>query len=318
MIDASTAMQTLQKSPFFNPQNFMTGGIPPNTPPFEPAVEPTNPFLSGADPTGGMPQAGQPWTGGDYQFPFPEQWGQASDIFSQFGAGVRAPTPGAWSFGQDILQKMAQSGMPVDVSGIQQAWTPVAQTMMEDLTKQAAEEAGVGGIRWSTPLQHKIGEFGQRIGENIGLEAMRAQIAAEEAARARMLGATGQLYQYGAGEAGLETDMLNRMMQSAMGLQNIGMDYLMAPSQIAGQMMGMSGQMQGLQNQALQGYYTNPFMQYALAMRGQNPPQYMEQGPGGFSQFMNILGGVSPYIIDWLQNRGGGGMTPQQAVQHVF
>jgi hypothetical protein len=215
---------------------------------------------------------GEGGEGGDYQFPFPEQWNQAGNIYSQL-AGM-----GGW---QSPLQQMYSSGMPVDVSGLGEHYRTVGSTMMEDFTKQAAEQAGLGGLRWSTPLTGQIAEQGRRLGENFGLSMAQADIAAQEAARQRMMGGIGM------GMGG--------QMGALQGLTGLGREYMYGPMNISQGMMGLGNQMQSQQ--------MNPYLPYAVGMAGQGqyvPQQYQ---PSMFSQGLNITSALIPWLM---QGQSGG------------
>jgi len=214
--------------------------------------------------TGQMPgYAGTTGPGWQYQEPsgygqlqYPQQWGTAS----------QALTP------------MAQTGMPTYQSPWYQQARGVAETDIRNAIAQAAETAGMKGLRWSSPLAEQAQRIaGERMGQ-VGLEWTGRELDALEQARQRQLQATGQL-------AGL------------------GQQYFQAPMQYA-QAAGQYGQgMMGARQQMLQPFYqefmrrapeSSPWLQAAMQWSGYQWPGAQPQmyQPSGFSQFMS---GISPF-----------------------
>ena len=229
-------------------------------------------------------------------FKYPTQWADAEDVYKRY-AGGGYKTPDAWTMGQGVLGQMAQTGNPVDVQGWWDAQQDPTKTYLSDMTKELAEQAGVGGVRFSTPLQRNIADQSRRAIENLTAGMADRHIAAQEAARGRQLGATGQLFQYGSGMAGLESDAANRAMAAAGGLGNLGSMYFNAPMQVAGQMANQGSMMQQQRNQQLQQMQNNPWqqglLQYLMSSGGGVPQMYQ---PSFLEQMLGAAAYAAPYL----------------------
>jgi len=179
-------------------------------------------------PIGNMPppggQAGgtsvEPGAGG---FPYPQQWQTATDIYGQLAGGMPAITP----------------------EYAQQAWLPYQRQGQQE-AMQAREQAGLGGLRWSTPLAGRLediwGGASERFGA--GMEQMRMQDIQNQ--RQAMLGAAG-------------------------GLGGLGGQYAQLPLTVSQTMMGLGGAQQQMQQAELDRYLQeflrtqpeyNPLLQY--------------------------------------------------------
>ena len=232
----------------------------------------------------------------------PQQWTDAANFYQNIMGGGGVGASPYWNTAGNTFTQMAQGGMPVDVSGLYGAMLPKTLRTLNDFQKQAAEGAGVGGIRYSTPLAHQLTEFSGRLAENMGLSQVQAQISAEEAARQRMLSGAGGLGQLGQMETNLGLSNLANQMSAAGGLAGVGGAMFNAPMQVANQMFGMGGGMMDMQNQQINQMMNDPYLAMALQMAGQNnqyaPQQYT---PGWGTQLMNVGGALAPYAF------GGGG-----------
>lgn len=262
-------------------------------------------------------------------FNFPQEWGTASNVLTNFAEGMPTQLPQLWQQGGQLASQMAQTGMPVDVSGAYNAWQPLAQQQMEDFTKQAAEQAGMpGGMgRWGTPMMRQLAEQAGRMSTQFGMGQAQSQIGAEEAARQRQMGGIGQMYQFGAGGAGLAEASRNRGLQAAGMLPGLGQRYADLPMNVAQTMMGLGGEQQRqnilASNPAMSEWMrtlpeNSPWLQYG--MQGSQLP-YMETPqqyqPSMLGQMLNA--GVSGIGIagqmGWNPfgaNQGGGMTTTQQ------
>lgn len=190
-------------------------------------------------------QVTPPGAGG---FPYPEQWGTATDIYNRLGTGM--------------------PGMP-DPSAIWGGY----QQQAGDLSRELAEQAGMGmGSRYGSALQRNIADVGMRAGERFGGEMERLRMGDIAGQRQAMLGAAG-------------------------GLSGLGGAQAMLPGQLAGQAMGLGGQLQGMQNIPLQAQYQEflrqqpeyspllPYMQQFGANLPYGPQTYQ---PGFGSSMMDI------------------------------
>jgi len=275
----------------------------------------SNPFAGGGAPQPGggyMPQ--DPYQ--DYQmqapqpFPFPGQWGAASDIYSGIGQGSPFGT-NQWNIGANQLAQMAQGGMPTDVSALEATYAPMMQRQMEELTKQGAETAGMAGTRYSSPFARNISEFGSKIAENFANTMAQQNIAAQEAARGRQMGAFGQLGQRGGMDLQAQQAARGLQLGAAGGLGSLGSQYLYAPMNIAQGMMGMGGGMQNQQQQEINAMMNDPYAAMAMQMAGSMPNQYMpETYQKGWASDMLNAGSMLPFMFG---QGGGGGPNPEYA-----
>ena len=212
-------------------------------------------------PQGG--QEGQGWTeGGEMQepgaFPYPEQWGTASDVFTRFAEGLPTDTGSWWEAQQAPFERR-----------------------ISDQVKQMAEQMGLGGLRYSTPMTHQIADITGRESANMWSQLADRQLSLTEAAK-------------------------NRGMQAAGGLTGLGQQYLNAPQDWAQRMYGMGQGMTGMGQQGLDRAYQdwgrmtpeqNPWFGQAMGfagMQNQMTPQQYQQSP--FSQFLSaLMGGAGIY-----------------------
>ena len=192
-------------------------------------------------------------------FQFPEQWQQASDIYSNLG-NIMSPM---WQ----AMQQQAQYGI-------------------SDAVKQAVEQAGLGGLRRSTPLGQQVADIGAKGMASIMPQYWQLGLGAQQAA--------------------------------AGGLAGLGQQYANLPLNVANTMMGLAGQQQAMNQQAFQ-----PQLQQFL---WQQPQQYLPyatqwgqmqnyQQPQMYqpSAFTNMLqGGLAGFglanQLGW--NPFGGGSIP--------
>lgn len=240
-------------------------------------------------------------------FQYPEQWGTASDVMTNFAYGDPTQVPWQWQEASQFGQGMMESGMPVDVSGYREAMAPVLQRQFEDMTKQSMEDYGLGGLRWSTPAQRSIADIGGRLMENYGLGLADRELGAQEAARQRQMGAGGLMQGLGAGVAGLGEAARSRALQAASMLPGLGQQYLQAPQDWAQQMWGMGTQQQGIMQQSLNRAYQDflrmapeysPWLQQAMGYIGLQPQLAQQQyGQSGLGSLFGGLLGMLPFVL---------------------
>jgi len=233
------------------------------TPPTTPTTPTTNPYASTFSPNP-IPPVG--YTEGftmplmeEGDFNFPPEWGLAGMT----------------------LADMTETGMPVDINAYAQSQLPMLQTQMSDWAKQASEQAGLAGTRWSTPLQRNITEQANRLAQTYGADIAGKWLQSQESAR-------------------------GRQMEGAGGLMGLGSLYSQLPLQVSQQMMDMSGQMQGmgaaeiaplLQEFMRTAPENNPWLQMLLGATspgGYAPDMYQQ---GGSSQWMQMLSQLLPYLM---------------------
>ena len=250
-------------------------------------------------------------------FNYPSQWQQAGDIYGYFGGGAPTDIPQQWQQGTQMAQDIwQQGGMPTDTS---QWWRSMQESIQPDITRsiqQAVEQAGLSGLRYSTPLGQQAARIGGEAQAGIMPEYWRLGMGAQEAAKGRMMQVPGMMQAFGAGEAGLTESAKNRAMQAAGGLQGLGSQYAQLPIQVAQAMMGMGGQLGQARQQAFSPYYSefmrgrpeaNPYlqmgMQFPYSQFGQQPQMYQ---PSFMSQLLQGGQSLAPYLT----GSGGQGNIP--------
>jgi hypothetical protein len=239
-------------------------------------------------------------------FQYPWQWQTASNVLGRFAEGLPTAMPWQWGYGSDVAAQMAETGMPASQAEWYQQAKGVAETDILDAIKQAAEQAGLKGTRWGRPLGRTAQDIAGRTMGRVGLEWTGRELAAQEAARQRQMQALPQMYQFGAGTAGLTEAAKQRGLQAAGMLPGIGQQYLQAPQDWAQRMMGMGGMMQGLGQQGLERARqevmrrfpeSSPWYQLAGGLTqpgGMIPQQYQ---PSGFGQLLGGLGSLLPLLL---------------------
>lgn len=252
-------------------------------------------------PMGGGAQAGQ--------FPYPEEWDISSNVLSNFAQhGYPTDVPQQWGQASDFTNQMMQTGMPVHQSDWYQQAKGVAQTDITDAIKQAAEQARLGGLRWSTPLGRTAQDIAGRRMSQFGLESMDRELASGEAARGRQMGSLPYMYQFGAGEAGLAESAKQRALGATQQLMPLGQMRADLPQQLAQTAYGMGTGLYGQQQQGLQSLMqewlrtqpeNSPWMQYAMSMAGLPMPNMAPQqyNPSSLTSLLGGLGGMLPFLF---------------------
>lgn len=231
----------------------------------------------------------------------PAEWDWAIEQYKNAfngGGGVNVPLPKEWRTGMNTLSGMAETGMPVDITGWWDAQQPVFATQLADYAKQAAEEAGLAGTRWSSPLQRNIVDFTQRGYDQLTAEAMARQMEADESARSRMIEGANSMLPYMKYKSDLGRANADARWAGLGGAVDLATQKYWAPLAIAGA-MGSAGnnlyQQQANQNQELSNPSWVPGATGALSqaeLAGRNP---------SFSE--NMLG-VGGQLLSYA-NRGG-------------
>jgi hypothetical protein len=253
-------------------------------------------------------QGGQDWDYDPYQnftmdapqaFPFPDQWAQASNYFQNLmGSGVQ--TPWQYGYGSDQLRNMiGADGQPVDIQGYADAQLPLYQTMMEDMTKQSQESAGLSGTRWSSTLGNQIAEQGRRLTETYGADIANKWMQAQEAGMQRKMGGLGMMLPYGQATANLGLQNTQNQMYGASALQGIGSDYLYAPMNIAGGMSNLGNSIYNQQAGGINQFQNDPWAQMAYGLSGQPGSQQYPQTyqPSFASSMFGLTGAALPFVL---------------------
>ena len=277
-----------------------TAGAPKTSITKRPTTTTTSGGTATIQPTGTTPlqSSSGTTTGGTNmsQINYPNQWQQASDIYSSLG-GSGYTNPEMWGEGQDWLRQLwGQAGTPTDTSAIWKSIEPTLNRSYKEGLDTLQERWGAGnqGVSMSSGLQRSGADLWSRLLENAGLGMADRQIQANEAATNRRYGLPSQAYQFGAGQAGLQSDAYNRQLAAAGGLSGLGSQYAQLPLSVAGAMSGLG---QSLTNQQI-----NPWIQMMAGMVG-NP--YMTNQTYQPSTITNMLGVLGS--MPWGDIFGGGG-----------
>ncbi len=221
------------------------------------SITPTQPFVQATDPNATTTPAATGTTMPDYS----NYW-----------------TPSAWDTLEGLYGQMAQTGRPVDVSGIYGPLQAQGQRNLQETARGLAEQFGLGGLRYSTPLQYQLTQESERMNENLQSQMAQAQIAAQESA-------------------------MGRTLPAMSGLMNLSNMQWNAPFQLSSSLLGnelTQQQILGLQNQN----QMNPWMAYLLSAlgtgAGTSPQMYQPN-----NSIWNILG-TMPWG-DIIKSFSGGG-----------
>jgi len=209
-----------------------------------------------------------------------QSWGQPEGIYPQTPQGTGLQTPPEWDVASRAYGYAAQ-GIPTTAGGWREAQMPIVQRRIEDQAKQAAEQAGLSGTRWSTPLQRNIADIaGREMGQLEGDWATK-QWQARETAADRALGGAG-------------------------GLSTLGQQYFNAPMDWASQMYGMGAGMTGQYQQGLERQQqdimrqfpeASPWLQQAMGYAGISPAVTQQQyQPSGGTQALGALSSLAPLL----------------------
>jgi hypothetical protein len=278
------------------PQTQGQTGLPPGVEMYSTAQGDGKVDVSGA---GGGGSPGGSRTGGLGMYGWRPPIDMAGQVLGGYAQGIPYNAPWQWGQASDVASQFAQSGNPVDYQRWWDAQQPVLQRTIEDQSKQAAEQAGLAGSRWSTPLQRNIADISGRETANTFGNFMGMSLAGEEAAKGRQQQAINQLQGLGTGYAGLENRMRQEALQAAGMLPGVAQTGYGIQSDIAKNLMQGGMGAQGMNQQAL-GNLLNIWGQQnpTLAMLLQSgigglgtPTNWAQQqyAPSGWSQFMDNI-----------------------------
>ena len=217
---------------------------------------------------------------------YPQEWDTASNTLSSLAQnGGRTADPSQWYDATNVANQMAYNGMPTDVSPWYQSAKQQAQYDISDAIKNANEQSGVSGTRWSSVNNRNAQDIGARAMTTLGTNFAQQTMNSEEAARSRQQQAINQLQSLGASTAGLTENATNRAQSSAEALGGLGNYYAQYPLQVSEQGYNMGQGLQATDQAALDKQYTeaqrmlsenNPFFKYLYNMVTQSgtPTQY--------------------------------------------
>lgn len=215
-----------------------------------------------------------------------EQYGKVQPQTYQYGTpnanmfGQQMPYQGLnypqqWGTATNVLNPMAYTGMPSYQDPWYQQAKQVAGYDIQNQMSQAAEQMGLRGLRYSTPMAAESQRIAGETMARTGLEWTGRELDALEQARQRQLSATGQL-------AGLGGQYFQAPMQAAQALSGYG--------------TGLQQQQQDIINKYLQEFQrmtpeASPWLQAAYQWSGyQWPGAQPEMYQPSFWQ--QLLGGL--------------------------
>lgn len=254
----------------------------------------------------------------------PETWAWAKDLLTGSDWGKPAyDVPGATDFGGISPTEM------VDTKALYDAAKAVSDRYLSEKGADLAEQFGVGGIRYSTPLQTNLVRETQRQAENLANMQAQADIAAQESYQGRKLSAEEALRdrtlasqeaykgrQMTAQEAaqsrllealGLGTGLGSAESERALSLLGMGGQLgqmeAQLPMDLAGLMSSLGGNLMNQQGAQLQGQQMNPWLQQALGWGGSASGVPQTYQPSGWTSMLGGLSSLLPYLLKYL-NRG--------------
>jgi hypothetical protein len=222
----------------------------------------------------------------------PPEWTQASSTLRGFSkTGNPVDIPDQWGNVTNNANRMWNTGgMATDTSDAYMKAKQVAERDTQDSIKQAIEQAGLTGNRWSSSMGRTASDIAGKNMAQLGSDFAGQAMSAQEAARQRQMSANEQLYGAGAGYAGLDTDSRNRALQAASGLTGLGQNMTQYPMQLSDQMFNQGTTMQN-QNQAA---YQAQLQEFLRGANENNPwlSMMMQLGTGqGIQQQYNPSAG---------------------------
>lgn len=270
-------------------------------PTFSPFPKPQSATYSGENITGNITM--------------PENWlfatnylkGLLSGEISGGGGGS-----GALDLARQRAEQMLGTGEPVDISGWWEAQKPLFQQQYEDTMRQMAEEAGLSGTRWSSVLQRNIADMIRRGETQLMAEAMSRQLAAEEAAKQRVLQVMGLLSQIGSSEAQAGMAASGQKLAALRELLGAGQYEAEFPLRLANALAGLGEGLYGMEQQQYGNVYNPPWLQAALNLSGQAMAGLPQTYQPSFWEQLAGAAGYIPDVVKIFQK------TPSTAVPKVY
>jgi hypothetical protein len=202
----------------------------------------------------------------------PSQWDTATNVATNYAYGYPTQSPWEWD-----AAAQATTNQPW-----YDAMKGVVETNTSDAIKQAAEQAGLGGMRWSTPMGRTAQDIAGRNQAQLGTTWAGMESAAKEAAQ-------GRLMQTGTNKAGLQESARDRALQASGLLSTLGGQTTDYARGVASDLMSGGSTMAGQSNQEAQNIYNqflkstpegNPWLQAALGIGSASgtPTTYDQSG----------------------------------------
>jgi hypothetical protein len=195
---------------------------------------------------------------------FPTEWLQASGILGQTAAtGNRTQDPSQWYDATNVANQMAYNGMPTDVDPWYQSAKQQTQYDIADAIKNANEQSGVSGTRWSSVNNRNAQDIGARAMTTLGTNYAQQAMSAQEAARSRQQQAVNQLQSLGASSAGLSESAADRSLSATNSLASLGSLFAQYPLTVAQQASNMGSTLQSGEQSQIDAQKTEAFRQFA-------------------------------------------------------
>ncbi len=230
-----------------------------------------------------------------YEMWNPAEWGQAGDYYRNI-MGTQYQNPEIWNQLAGLSTQMGTTGNPVDTNGWYAANAPLYQQAFEDQMKQALEQAGMSGARYSSGTSRNIADMAQRMQMGLAQGQFNAWNTAQENAANRMLQGQNQMYGLGAGQLQGLQNQQQLGMGAAGGLTGIGSNYANLPLQVQAAMSGLAGQSQGME--------IDPWTQMMAGLLGTQNAYPTTYQPSTLTQMLGSLGAIPASA--WSNLFGGG------------
>ena len=220
----------------------------------------------------------------DANFKYPDQWQQASDLWSQMANGTYSNQGldylSNWLSGGGLASKLGEWGA---------AQKPAMMDEYSNMVKQMAEQAGVGGARYGSGLQQSIANYGGQLQNKFQSDLMN-----------QMMNAYGQDVNTA---AGMGQFGLNAAQTGGQGLMGLGSLYSQLPLQVASMMGGLGGNLTSQQ--------IDPWTQMLAGLMVNTNATEQTYTPSGLQSFLtNLLPGLSYAFANGGNSSGGTTLSP--------
>ena len=189
----------------------------------------------------------------------PSEWTQAAQYYSSM---LNPAQNSAWNTAQTAATNMAS---PDYYNKLWNAQSSNLMNQWSDQTKQLAEQAGVGGTRYSSSLGRNIGQVCANLYSSMYPQFLQQRLGGQQ-------NAISSLYNIGSGQVGAGST-------GASGLAGVGSLEAQLPLSVASAM----GQASQYQNQSQVSPYMSMLSQL-LQNSGTTPTTYQQSGLGGALQ----------------------------------
>jgi len=199
-----------------NPNRRIAGGVGPEWDAYARAIDAIEKYFGAGSGWGGATNQGGGGTTGGGAMPNTQDWGELfKSYYPEYGQTQGYTYPDEMNWATDFLGEYAATGRPTSWSPWYQQAKKGVETDVMDAIKQAAEKAGLGGTRWSTPMGRTAQDISSRAHQDLGTQFMGYETGALENAANRGLQASSML-------PGLAQQRQDMPMQYAQGLMGMG------------------------------------------------------------------------------------------------